>query len=188
MVIIGCDYHPSMQQIAWCDEQSGQRGERRLEHSSGEAERFYRELKQRGVAVRVGIEACGHTRWFERMLAELEIELWIGNPAKIAAQRVRKQKTDRGGGGPIGGALRCRLASSFCAPRHAPATQPRHRRHGAQVGRKFVLAVAQRRRSAGSATARFARGIARLNTWCVGKHRSSDSGVPLPSAEGSLKS
>lgn len=96
MVIIGCDYHPSMQQIAWCDDQSGQRGERRLEHSSGEAERFYRELKQRGVAVRVGIEACGHTRWFERLLAELEIELWIGNPAKIAAQRVRKQKTDRG--------------------------------------------------------------------------------------------
>jgi transposase len=44
----------------------------------------------------VGIEACGHTRWFEGLLAELQIELWLGNPAKIAAQRVRKQKTDRG--------------------------------------------------------------------------------------------
>jgi len=96
MLIIGCDYHPGMQQIAWYDEQSGQRGEQRLEHGSGEAERFYRELKRRGVAVRVGMEACGHARWFERLLAELEIELWIGNPAKIAAQRVRKQKTDRG--------------------------------------------------------------------------------------------
>src|SRR5216684_598232 len=96
MVIIGCDYHPSMQQIAWCDNHSGARGERRLEHASGEAEKFYRELKRRGVPVRVGIEASGHTRWFERLLAELEMELWIGNPAKIAAQRVRKQKTDRG--------------------------------------------------------------------------------------------
>lgn len=96
MLIIGCDYHPSMQQIAWCDEASGERGERRLEHHCGEAEKFYRELKQRGVQVRVGIEACGHTRWFEGLLAELEMELWIGNPAKIAAQRVRKQKTDRG--------------------------------------------------------------------------------------------
>jgi transposase len=95
MLIIGCDYHPGMQQIAWWDKQSGERGERRLEHSSGEAERFYRELRQRGVEVRVGLEASGHTRWFERLLAELEIELWIGNPAKIAAQRVRKQKTDR---------------------------------------------------------------------------------------------
>ncbi len=95
MLIIGCDYHPSMQQIAWLDTESGECGERRLEHGSGEAERFYRELKQRGLPVRVGIEAAGHTRWFERLLAELEMELWIGNPAKIASQRVRKQKTDR---------------------------------------------------------------------------------------------
>jgi len=96
MLIIGCDYRPSMQYIAWRDGQSGECGERRLEHNSGEAEKFYRELKQRGIQVRVGLEASGHTRWFERLLAELEIELWIGNPAKIAVQRVRKQKTDRG--------------------------------------------------------------------------------------------
>ena len=96
MLIIGCDYHPGMQQIAWFDNESGERGELRLEHGTGEAERFYRELKERGVRVRVGIEASGHRRWFERLLAELEMELWIGNPAKIAAQRVRKQKTDRG--------------------------------------------------------------------------------------------
>lgn len=96
MLIIGCDYHPGMQQIAWWDNQSGESGEQRLEHSTGAAEKFYRELKQRGVQVRVGIEASGHTRWFERLLAELEMELWIGNPAQIAAQRVRKQKTDRG--------------------------------------------------------------------------------------------
>jgi transposase len=84
-----------MQQIAWFDEESGECGEQRLEHGTGEGERFYRELKRRGVPVRVGIEASGHTRWFERLLTELEMELWIGNPAKIAAQRVRKQKTDR---------------------------------------------------------------------------------------------
>jgi len=95
MLIIGCDYHPSMQQIAWLDKETGECGERRLEHSTGEAERFYRELQQRGVQVRIGIEATGHTRWFERLLAQLAMELWIGNPAKIAAQRVRKQKTDR---------------------------------------------------------------------------------------------
>ncbi len=96
MLIIGCDYHPGMQQIAWFDNESGECGELRLEHGTGEAEKFYRELKRRGVRVRVGIEASGHTRWFERLLVELEMELWIGNPAKIAAQRVRKQKTDRG--------------------------------------------------------------------------------------------
>jgi transposase len=44
--------------------------------------------------VRVGIEATGHTRWFERMLAELGHELWIGDAAQIRASVVRKQKTD----------------------------------------------------------------------------------------------
>ena len=41
------------------------------------------------------MEATGHARWFERLLAELGFELWIGDPARIKAKRVRKQKTDR---------------------------------------------------------------------------------------------
>jgi transposase len=45
--------------------------------------------------VRVGMEATGSSRWFERLLAELGSELWIGDPAEIKAQRVKKQKTDR---------------------------------------------------------------------------------------------
>jgi len=28
--------------------------------------------------VRVGMEASGHARWFERLLNELQFELWIG--------------------------------------------------------------------------------------------------------------
>jgi transposase len=59
------------------------------------AEQFYRELKQKAVKVRVGIEASGHCRWFERLLAELNYELWVGDPAQIRAQRVRQQKNDR---------------------------------------------------------------------------------------------
>ena len=95
MWIIGVDYHPSVQQIAFVDTDAGECGERRLNHSDGEAEKFYRELKAAGCKVRVGMEATGHARWFERLLAELGFELWIGDPAKIKAKRVRKQKTDR---------------------------------------------------------------------------------------------
>ena len=94
MWIIGVDYHPSMQQIAWVDTETGECGERRLAHCA-EAEQFYRELKQRGVSVRVGMEATGHSRWFERLLAELNFELWVGDPAQIRAKQVRKQKNDR---------------------------------------------------------------------------------------------
>jgi len=95
MWMIGVDYHPSFQQIAFCDQDTGECGERRLTHSDGEAERFYRELKQRGVSVRVGMEATGYARWFERLLGKLNYELWIGNAAEIQSKRVRKQKTDR---------------------------------------------------------------------------------------------
>ena len=95
MIIIGVDYHPSVQQIAYVDTETGETCERRLNHSDGEAERFYRALERTQVRVRVGIEATGHARWFERLLTELKFELWIGNAAEIKAARVRKQKTDR---------------------------------------------------------------------------------------------
>jgi transposase len=94
MIIIGCDYHPSFQQIAFVDTETGELQERRLQHRE-DAEKFYRDLAAQGRKVRVGMEASGHARWFERLLAELQCELWIGDAAEISAKRVRKQKTDR---------------------------------------------------------------------------------------------
>jgi len=94
MLIIGCDYHPGFQQIAFVDTETGELQERRLQHRE-EAEKFYRELAAQGMKVRVGMEASGHARWFERLLAELNFELWIGDAAEIRTKRVRKQKTDR---------------------------------------------------------------------------------------------
>jgi hypothetical protein len=87
MLIIGCDYHPSVQQIALVDTETGDYGEYRLKHSNGEADKFYRDLKLRGVSVRVGLEATGHTRWFERLLTELGYELMFekqtGSPVRM---------------------------------------------------------------------------------------------------------
>ena len=58
-----------------------------------DAEAFYRALADKKV--RVGMEASGHARWFERLLGELQFELWIEDAAEIRTKRVRKQKTDR---------------------------------------------------------------------------------------------
>ena len=95
MYLIGVDYHPSFQTIAFLSEETGEYGEQELNHSDGQADRFYRDLKQRGIHVRVGMEATGYSRWFERLLAELGFELWIGHPAEIKAKRVKKLKYDR---------------------------------------------------------------------------------------------
>ena len=92
MLIIGCDFHPGFQQVAIFDNVTGEIKEKRLQHRA-EAEQFYRSLA--GQEVRVGMEACGHYPWFERLLAELGFELWMGDAAKIRASVVRKQKTDR---------------------------------------------------------------------------------------------
>jgi len=94
MIIIGVDFHPEFQQIASVDTDTGEFQERRLTHRE-ETEKFYRGLAAAGQKVRIGMEASGHARWFERLLAELQFELWIGDAAEIRTKRVRKQKTDR---------------------------------------------------------------------------------------------
>jgi transposase len=92
MLIIGCDFHPGFQQVAIFDNRTGEIQEKRLQHRE-EAEQFYRSLA--GQQVRIGMEACGHYPWFERLLMELGYELWLGDAAEIRARMVRKQKTDR---------------------------------------------------------------------------------------------
>ena len=64
------------------DTDTGELSERRLGHRE-QAEELYQELKQRNVAVQVGMEASGHARWFERLLRDLQFELWIGDAAEI---------------------------------------------------------------------------------------------------------
>lgn len=91
MSIIGCDLHSRYQQIAMLEFPDGEIVTHRLEHANGEAERFYATLSKPSL---IGIEATGYTQWFERRVAELGHQLWVGNPAEIRARAVRRQKTD----------------------------------------------------------------------------------------------
>src|ERR1700745_809597 len=94
MIIIGVGFHPEYQEIASVDTDTGEYQEKRLAHPE-EAEEFYRSLSCVGSVVRVGMEASGHGRWFERLLEGLGVELWRGDAEVIRAKRGRKQKTDR---------------------------------------------------------------------------------------------
>jgi transposase len=91
MSIIGCDLHSRYQVIALVETDTGEMVTRRLEHENGEARAFYTTLPKPSL---IGIEATGYTQWFERMIAELGHELWVGDPAEIRARAVRRQKTD----------------------------------------------------------------------------------------------
>jgi len=92
MIIVGCDFHPAWQQVAWVDTKTGETGERKLEHSCGEARAFYASLP---VPALIGVEATGNCQWFLDLVAELGHEVWIGDAAQIRASYVRKQKTDK---------------------------------------------------------------------------------------------
>jgi transposase len=92
MMIIGCDFHPSWQQIAWLDTETGETGEQKLVHAAGETKQFYQQLS---TPARIGMEATGNSQWFLELMQDLGHEIWIGDAAQIRASYVRKQKTDK---------------------------------------------------------------------------------------------
>ena len=92
MLIVGCDFHPSWQQVAWFDSETAEVGEQKLGNSNGEAERWYGQLP---VPALIGLEATGNSQWFVEMLQKLGHEVWIGDAAQIRASYVRKQKNDK---------------------------------------------------------------------------------------------
>jgi transposase len=92
MMIIGCDFHPSWQQVSWVDTETGECGERKLVHASGDAKQFYEQVL--GPAL-IGMEATGNSQWFIELVEDLGHAIWIGDAAQIRASYVRKQKTDK---------------------------------------------------------------------------------------------
>ena len=98
MLIVGCDYHPRWQQVAWLDMESGESGEQKLLNGNGEAERWYGQLP---VPSLIGLESTGNSQWFIDRLNQLGHEVWIGDAAAIRASYVRRQKNDRRDAGHI---------------------------------------------------------------------------------------
>jgi transposase len=93
MVIIGCDYHPSGQQVFGIDTESGEVvADRWIAHSGDELDQFYRALPAGTV---VGVESSGNMLWFERRLQQYGHRLRLGDAAQIRSKETRKQKHDR---------------------------------------------------------------------------------------------
>jgi transposase len=74
------------------DTETGETGEQKLGHASGEAKQFYQPL---AAPVLIGMEATGNSQWFIELVEDLGHEIWIGDAAQIRASYVRKQKTDK---------------------------------------------------------------------------------------------
>jgi len=93
MLIIGCDFHPSGQQVFGVNPETGEViADRWLSHGGDEVDRFYASL---APGAEVGVESSGNMLWFERRLAKYGHQLRIGDAAKIRAKETRRQKHDR---------------------------------------------------------------------------------------------
>jgi len=80
-MLIGVDYHPSFQTIAFFVEETGECGEQELNHSDGQAEKFYRDLKQRGILA----SGDGELSWVHRApLRSVFEQLWA--PTAVSPQ------------------------------------------------------------------------------------------------------
>src|ERR1700749_4147152 len=80
MKIVGCDFHPSYQQIAVFDSNTGEGEERQLQHRSEEVEQFYGQLESPAL---IGMESVGNAQWFVSLVESLGHQLWVGDAAKI---------------------------------------------------------------------------------------------------------
>ncbi len=91
MLIIGCDFHPPFQRVAIFDKTNGEIVIRRLGHTQ-EALEFYGNIASGAL---IGLESTGYSGWFERAMAKLGHQVWVGDATQIRATMTRKQKTDK---------------------------------------------------------------------------------------------
>ena len=92
MVLIGCDFHPSWQQVSWLNRETGEAGDQKLVHTAGATEEFYGRFP---AGSRIGMEATGNGQWFLELMVRLGHEVLVGDAAKIRARDARQQKYDK---------------------------------------------------------------------------------------------
>jgi len=92
MVLIGCDFHPSWQQVSWMNRETGEAGDQKLVHEPGAVEKFYRQFP---AGTRIGMEATGNCQWFVELVTGLGHRVLVGDAAKIRASDSRQQKHDK---------------------------------------------------------------------------------------------
>lgn len=88
----GVDFHSRRQTICYCNTADGEVNVKDLHHYDDNVRSFYEQFK--GEQVIVGYETSGYARWFEQMLFELGIEVWVGDAAEISRLAKRRQKND----------------------------------------------------------------------------------------------
>ena len=92
-IYIGVDFHARQQTICYLTTASGELVCHQLKHQDKAAVRAF--YAQFSGDVIVGLEASGYSPWFERLLAELGCEVWLGHATEIRRRARWRHKNDR---------------------------------------------------------------------------------------------
>src|SRR5260370_30366869 len=92
MVLIGCDFHPSWQQVSWMNRETGEAGDQKLVHEPGAVEKFYRQFP---AGARIGMEANGNCQWFVEVGTGLGHKRLVGGAAAVPASGSRQEKPEQ---------------------------------------------------------------------------------------------
>src|ERR1044071_8191719 len=85
-IYIGVDFHARQQTICYLTTNTGEILFHQHQHQDKAAVRaFYAQFSGHVI---VGLEASGYSPWFERLLEELDCEVWLGHATTIR-QRAR---------------------------------------------------------------------------------------------------
>jgi transposase len=92
-IYIGVDFHARQQTICYLTTDTGEVVTSELKHQNKTAVReFYEQFAGHVI---VGLEASGYSPWFERLLEELDYEVWLGHATEIRRRARWRQKNDR---------------------------------------------------------------------------------------------
>lgn len=91
-VYVGVDFHARTQTVCWCNSETGEMGEQRLDHQRDDIAGFYRRF---AVPAVVGLETSGYGQWFHQLVEEQGHQLCVGDAHAIRQLARRRQKNDR---------------------------------------------------------------------------------------------
>jgi transposase len=89
----GVDFHSRRQTVCYCNTDDGEIKVKELQHYKDDVRSFYEQFKDEQVIV--GYETSGYSHWFENLLFELKIEIWVGDAVEIRRLAKWRQKNDR---------------------------------------------------------------------------------------------
>src|SRR5260370_4909234 len=89
---LGVDLHVRTQMVCWMNAGDGELHQRELDHQDDDVGGFYTQLPRPAI---VGVESCGYTVWFHRLVEETGHELRVGDARRIRQFAKRRQKNDR---------------------------------------------------------------------------------------------